>query len=92
MSLIKTLRSYKLFGFAVIDFIGTFIGAYIISELLYSKYNIPKHRAYYLIIPFGVFAHIIFNQKTPLNNMIFNPKSDYLVKLIMLVLIYKGLT
>jgi hypothetical protein len=91
MSVIKTLRSYKLFNFSIIDFVGTFIGAYFIAEFLHKKYQIPKYRMYYLIIPIGVLSHIVFSQKTPLNNMITNPNGDYIIKIILLFLIYKGI-
>jgi hypothetical protein len=60
-------HSYRVFDFAIVDIIGTIIGAYIIYRL--TGYNFNKILISLFIL--GIILHKIFCVKTKLNSLIF---------------------
>jgi hypothetical protein len=79
---IKSIRNYRFIlnspiefnkqgtGIALFDYISSFLGAFILIKAL----NVSKSLEtpiYLMVIPLGIFFHIIFKQNTFLNNKIF---------------------
>lgn len=69
MSIINILRTPRLFGIALFDFISAFIG---IIGLLYLHDSTREPHYYYawatlLTLPIGVLSHIVSNTPTMLN-------------------------
>lgn len=63
----KGVHSYRLFDFAILDIIGTIIGAYI----LYRLTNYDFYKILISLFIFGIFIHKIFCVKTKLNSLLF---------------------
>jgi hypothetical protein len=96
---LKELRSYRIqfeqpfynsigLGISLFDLFMTFFIAYLIEPFIrvYTRLN---RQAYYLILlPLGVFSHILTNQHTFLNGKLFD-SSINLYKVIILIIIIK---
>lgn len=65
---IETLRSFRIGGFAVFDFVVSFVAAVIIGNLIG---DIPL--LLYATLPLAMIFHVIFGQTTPLTTMTFGP-------------------
>jgi len=83
MSLIKQLRSYRLFSFAVFDFLASYLVFYGIA--IYFK--LPILKMLLSVVPLSIIIHIVVGQKTELTESIINPNSkrDYLLFLIVMI-------
>jgi hypothetical protein len=98
MSLIKTLRSYRIGKFAIIDFVATILSVILLHYLfnyISDKSNINIRfniiNGLFLAFPIGVFAHIIFGIKTPLNDMVMDMNNHYLLKIVLIALVLLGM-
>ena len=60
-------HSYRVFDFAIVDIVGTIIGAYIIYRLTGYDFNIVLISLFII----GIIMHKIFCVKTKLNSLIF---------------------
>ena len=70
-------------GIALFDLISSFIGAYILDKLFnLSKFFKSEKTYYLLVIPAGVLAHLLFKQKTYLNEQLFNYNMIYVFLMI----------
>ena len=62
------VHTYRIFDFALVDIVGTIIGAYIIYKLTGYDFN----TILISLFIFGIIIHKIFCVKTKLNSFIFN--------------------
>lgn len=94
-SLITILRSYRLFGYAMIDFVAGALGIYLLSPILikiFDKFGIKttKKNWLWLSVVIGVIFHMIFAPDTPLNQKIFSLNDGYFEKIFLIFTIYMG--
>ena len=96
MTTIEFLRSFRIGGYAIFDFVASFIGIYLIAPLLSKLFRlirieIPILSWMYLTIPIGVLAHILFGKITPLTAGFLDIHSHYIIKVAVLVMILFGI-
>ena len=94
---IEYLRSFRIGGYAVFDFTVSYIGVYLLAPYLSKMFKqfgvkINKAQWLYLTLPLAVFVHLLFGQKTPLTVQLMEPRGYYVLKLVILGMIYKGIT
>ena len=66
MSLIDSLRSYRLGGFAIFDFVAALYG----TALLAEQFGYRRVDGYVAAIPLGVAVHWALGINTPLNRIV----------------------
>ena len=88
MNLLDFLRSFRIGPFAIFDFAGTYLLAFLIGPYL-KKIGIPisREQFMYLALPLSVLIHFIFRIDTPLTKMVLDPNGHYIWKGIMVVMI-----
>ncbi len=96
MNLIETLRQYRILDYAIFDFVVSFIGVYLLAPLLsklFLKINIKISRLswLYLTLPLSIIIHLLFSTYTQMTKDFLNLDSHYLLKLVILILLYLGL-
>lgn len=96
MNIISTLRQYRIGPYSIFDFVTAYLGILIISPLLKKVaarfgLNISITHWLWLTVPIGIVTHIIIRQQTLLTSQFLNPNGDYLVKVIVLFMVYMGL-
>jgi hypothetical protein len=70
---LEYLRSFRIAKIAMFDLVLTFVAAAILNALFFGIVSKRGLILYYAsIIPFGIFVHLIFKQKTALNNQLFS--------------------
>ncbi len=95
MNLISYLRQFRIGGLAIFDLAISYIGIYFFAPFLskiFKKLGLiigPKEWLW-LTLPIGVIVHLLFKQKTALNDMLLND-GNYLVKIILILMLYMGL-
>ena len=88
MNIITFLRSFRIGPFAIFDFAGTYLIAFLIGPYL-KKLGIPisREQLMWLALPISVLTHAIFKIKTPLTEMVFDPNGYYTWKVIIIAMI-----
>ncbi len=94
--MIEFLRQYKIGPFSIFDFAISYIGFYLLSPLIIRffmlfKIHITKSSIMWLVLPLSVVTHIIIRTYTPLTLMTIDPHGHYIVKIIMLFMLFMGL-
>ncbi len=96
MITIEYLRSFRLGSFAIFDFTISYIGVYLLVPIL-NKIISPLNRSLthfqwmLLVLPLSILFHIIFRNFTPLTKQAIDPSGHYLIKVILLLMLYFGL-
>jgi len=96
MNIIEVLRQFKIGQFAVFDTVISYVGIYLLAPQL-TKLTLKAHlqisrtQWLWLVLPLSIVIHLIFNQKTPLTNMVLNPNGYYLLKFLILFMLFMGL-
>ncbi|KKP79430.1 MAG: hypothetical protein UR78_C0014G0011 [Candidatus Moranbacteria bacterium GW2011_GWF2_35_39] len=93
---IEFLRQFRLGDYAIFDFAVSFLGIYLLAPLLSKlflklKLDIPKQNWLYLTLPIGVTTHLLFGKITPLTRDFIDIQGHYIVKIIILGLLFLGL-
>jgi hypothetical protein len=96
MNLIENLRQYRILDYAIFDFAASFIGVYFLAPLLsklFLKINIKISRLswLYLTLPLSILIHLVFNQMTQMTQDFLSLDSHFVLKLVILGLLYLGL-
>jgi len=96
MDTITFLRQFRLFDYAVFDFIVSFLGMYLLSPLLSKGFRkirieIPKINWVFLTLPIGIISHLLTGAMTPMTIDFLNLNGDYTVKAIILISLILGL-
>jgi hypothetical protein len=63
-SLIKTLRTPRLFGMAIFDLVGSIVGTEFVT---YKLLGFKKYTGAILAVPLGIVVHKVLNIDTELN-------------------------
>jgi hypothetical protein len=78
MTIITTLRSFRVSDIAMFDLIASYLGMFILDYLFGVSKFIPganPQQVYYLLtIPIAVLAHLAVGQRTTLNSQLFSPE------------------
>ena len=95
MSTIEFLRQYKIGSFAMVDFVVSFLGFYLISPIIikifeYAGLKITVPGIMWFVVPISIAAHIAVGTYTPLTKMFLDPSGYYSIKLIILVMVILG--
>lgn len=93
---IEYLRSFRLGRYAAFDLVVSYVGFYFLTPLLtrlFKKIGVKVARVQwmYLMLPISVVVHLLFGQDTLLVQDLFSINSGYLTKIIILVMLYKGI-
>ncbi len=96
MSTIDFLRQFRFEGFAIFDFVVSYLGFYLLSPLiikLFSYFNISisKSNIMWLVLPMSILFHIIFKADTPLTKMFLDPSGYYIAKITIILMLFMGL-
>ncbi|KKP59460.1 MAG: hypothetical protein UR53_C0002G0074 [Candidatus Magasanikbacteria bacterium GW2011_GWC2_34_16] len=96
MTTIEFLRQFRLGGYALFDFIASFLGIWLLSPLLTKLFlkmriKIPKINWIFLTLPIGIIAHLLVNTITPLTKNFLDLSGHYILKILILVLIFFGI-
>jgi hypothetical protein len=67
--IITELRKFKVFGFSIVDFIGSYLVVFLLVELFKAKHNI---KYYQLVVPVAIITHILTGTDTQLTRMVTN--------------------
>lgn len=90
------LRHFRLGGFAIFDFAVSFLGIYLLSPLLSRLFlkigiRIPRNNWLYLTLPLSIVFHLLVNKITPMTKNFLDPHGHYILKIIILGLLFLGL-
>jgi len=96
MDFIELVRQFKVGPFAVIDTAAAYLGVFLLAPLLTklalkAHLHVSKIQWLWLVLPISIFFHLIFRQQTPLTRMVIDPNNYYLVKFVILVMLFMGL-
>ena len=93
---IEYLRSFRIAEYAMFDFIVSYFGVYLLAPYLskaVKRFGVKISRVQwlYLTLPLAILTHLLVGQKTPLTDQLMSPGGSYILKLIILGMIYKGI-
>lgn len=96
MSLIEYLREFRIGEYAIFDFVASFLGVYLLSQflskiLLKIKIYIPKQNWLFLVLPIGVFIHILVGNITPMTKDFLDINGNFILKILILGLLILGM-
>ncbi len=96
METIGYLRHFRVAGYAVFDFAASFLGVFLLSPLLSRLFRktgleIPKLNWLYLTLPMGFAAHLVIGKITPLTKDLIDLHGHYILKVLMIGLLFLGL-
>lgn len=95
MEFLELVRQFKIGPFAVFDTTLAYLGVFLLSPLLTrltkkAHLRISKAEWLWLVLPVSVITHLIFGQETPLTKMVIDPNGYYLVKFVILFMLFMG--
>lgn len=96
MDFLEVVRQFRIGPLAVVDTAVAYFGVFLISPWLTKgavkvRLRINKAQWLWLVLPIGIAVHIIFSQRTPLTEMFVDPNSFYLVKMVILFMLFMGI-
>lgn len=96
MNIIETLRQFKIFEYAIFDFVVSFLGIYLASSWLSKIFlkmgiYVPKNNWLYLTLPFSILVHLVVGNITPMTRDFINLQGNYLLKILIIILLFLGL-
>lgn len=96
MITLEYLRSFRLGGYAIFDFVTAYLGIYLLAPILSRIVGVlvrPPTRAQWmwLTLPLSVVIHLLVSRSTPLTELALDPSRGYLLKFILLGMLYLGL-
>lgn len=92
MTIIDTLREFRIWEYAIFDLVVSFLGVYIIAPVLsrlFSKVyiNISRRSRLLLTLPLSVLIHIGVGSMTTMTRDVIDIHSHYGIKIIMIICI-----
>lgn len=85
ISILEYLRSFRIGGFAVFDFVMALLGMYLVAPYL----GISRNTALLLSVPLGIVAHEIVGIRTPFNKFVIE-SNDCVSKIVVTLLVVFG--
>lgn len=96
MQYIDWLRQFRVGPFSLFDFATAYIGIFLLTPIL-TKFTamlhiyISKTQWLWLTLPIGIFVHLFIGKNTLLTTMFLDRHNYFLVKIIILFMLYMGL-
>ena len=95
MNFIEFVRLFRIGEYVIFDFVAAFLGIYLFSSLLSKiifkiKIYIPKRNWLYLVLPLGIFTHIVVGNITPLTRDFLDLQGHFILKIFIFVLLIFG--
>ncbi len=95
MTIIETLRTPRISGYAIFDFAVSFLAVYLVAPTLTKlarkiKLEVPKHSWLYLTVPLSVVIHLLVGTMTPLTLATLDLHDHLFVKLVIVLLVVLG--
>lgn len=89
MAIIATLREFRILGYAVFDFVVSFLGIYLLAprlSRLFRRINldISTKSWMFFTLPIGIMAHLLTRTMTPLTVSFLNLSGHYFVKILII--------
>jgi len=96
MDIITLLRQYRIGPFTIFDSALAYLGVFLLSPLLTKLFqkihlSITRIQWVWLTLPIAIIAHILIRQNTPLTQMFLDLHGNYLIKVIILFMLFMGL-
>lgn len=93
MITLEYLRSFRIFQLAIFDLAVSYLGVYLLSPLLiklFEKLHLKTSKAQWLwlTLPLSIVIHLLAGQHTALTKMMLDSHSFYLVKAIVLGMVF----
>jgi len=95
MTTIEFLRQFRLGGYVIFDLVVSFLGIYLLSPVLSKIFlkiglKIPKQNWLWLTLPISILIHLLVGKITPMTANFLDLHSNYLLKIIILLLLFFG--
>lgn len=96
MEIIDLLRQFRIGPFAIFDFVVSYLGIYLLANRLTAialkvHLKISRKQWLWLVLPISIVFHLIFAQDTPMTMMVTDISGFYLVKIVILFMLFMGL-
>lgn len=96
MNTIESLRQFRLGKYAIFDFAVSFLGIYLFSPWLSKiflklRVDIPRENWLFLVLPLSILAHLLVGNITPMTKDFLDINSHYILKVLILILLFFGL-
>lgn len=96
MITIEYLRSFHIGPYAIFDFVVSFLGVYLLSPILSKLFlkiglKLSAHNLLLLTVPASILIHLLVGKITPMTRDFLNPDDHYLLKFLIIALIYFGI-
>ncbi len=96
MQTITFLRQFRIAGYAIFDFVASFLGIYLLSPLLTKLcrklgIEIPRSSWLYFTIPLSIPIHLVIGRMTPLTKNFMDLHDHYVLKIIIFALMVLGI-
>jgi len=96
MTILEFLRQFRVGGYAIFDFVVSFLGIYLISPrlsriFLKLRLDIPKRNWLFLTLPLSILIHLLVGTITPMTRDFFDIHGHYILKILILGLLIFGI-
>ncbi len=96
MITLEYLRSFRIYNFSVFDFTLAYLGIYLLVPLLnklisFTHRELSHWQWMLLVLPISVIFHLATANMTPLTKLAIDPHGGYLLKAMLLAMLYFGL-
>ncbi len=96
MNIIDTLREYRMGPFAIFDFTAAYLGMLLVTPLLkklFLRFHLllPTVSVMWFVLPLSILVHVLIGKHTALTTMFLDPLHYYTVKVIIVIMVVKGL-
>lgn len=93
---IEFLRQFRVGGYALFDFVVSFLGIYILAPVLSKIFRtvgmeIPRKSWLFFTLPIGILTHIIIGNRTRMTKDFLDPQGHFLLKIVIIGLLLYGL-
>lgn len=95
MNILEFLRHYRIGPFSVFDFAVSYLGFWLLAPYIIKLFarinvNFTKANIMWLVLPLSVLIHLAVSRHTPLTKMVIDPNNYYLLKILLMIMIYFG--
>lgn len=96
MNPIEFLRQFRIGGYAIFDFIVSFLGIYLIAPLISRIFlkigiDIPRRNWLFLTLPLSILVHLLVGRITPMTKNFIDLHGHYLLKILITCLFIIGM-
>jgi len=93
--MIEFLRQFRVDGYAIFDFVVSYLGIWLLSPLLSKlskkiKLDIPKINWLWFTLPISILVHVLVGTFTPLTKNFLDLNGHYGLKIVVIIMIVMG--